>query len=108
MTDDDWRSGTEACVGMFFNGQGITNPGPRGERVVDDSFLLLLNASPEPRKWVISGAWGEAWNQVLDTASGEALVDGNDNGEGDELRGELVVTERSVVLLRRTEAATGW
>jgi glycogen operon protein len=107
MTDDDWRSGNEACVGMFFNGEGINQPGPRGERVVDDSFLLLLNASPEPRKWTISGTWGEAWCPVLDTASGEPPVDGNGNGDGDadELRGELVVTERSVVLLRRIEQA---
>ena len=109
MTDDDWRSGNEACVGMFFNGEGITNPGPRGERVVDDSFLLLLNASPEPRKWTISGAWGEAWRPVLDTASGDppAARNGNGNGECDELRGELVVTERSVVLLRRIGPASG-
>ena len=109
MTDDDWRSGNEACVGMFFNGEGITNPGPRGEHVVDDSFLLLLNASPEPRKWTISGMWGEAWRPVLDTASGEPPLDGNANGdgEGDELRGELVVTERSVVVLRRSELASG-
>jgi hypothetical protein len=44
---------------------------------------------------------------VLDTASGEPPVDGNGNGDGDgdELRGELVVTERSVVLLRRSESA---
>jgi hypothetical protein len=77
--------------------------------VVDDSFLLLLNASPEPRKWTISGTWGEAWRPALDTASGEPPLEGNGNGdgEGDELRGELVVTERSVVLLRRSESASG-
>jgi isoamylase len=106
MTDDDWRSGSEASVGMFFNGDGITSPGPRGERVVDDSFLLLLNASPEPRKWTVSGPWGEAWRLVLDTASVEPPLeaDGNGDADGDELRGELVVTERSVVLLRRIES----
>jgi glycogen operon protein len=103
MTDNDWRSGHEAAVGMFFNGEGITSPGPRGERVVDDSFLLLLNASPEPRKWSISGTWGDAWSLVLDTSSGEPPVDGNGNGSGDELRGELVVTDRSVVVLRRVD-----
>ena len=105
MTDDDWRSRHEACVGMYFNGEGITSPGPRGERVVDDSFLLLLNASPEPRKWTISGAWGEAWHLVFDTAAGGPPADGgaNGNGDGDELRGELVVTDRSVVLLRRAD-----
>ena len=105
MTDDDWRSRHEACVGMYFNGEGITSPGPRGERVVDDSFLLLLNASPEPRKWTISGAWGEAWHLVFDAAAGGPPADGgaNGNGDGDELRGELVVTDRSVVLLRRAD-----
>ena len=36
---------------MFLNGQAITSPGPRGERIVDASFLVLINASPEPRKW---------------------------------------------------------
>ncbi len=109
MTDDDWRSGHEACVGMFFNGEGIASPGPRGEHVVDDSFLLLLNASPEPRKWTISGTWGEAWRPVLDTASGEPPLEanGSGDGDGDELGGELVVTERSVVLLRRGGSANG-
>ncbi|MGH9110750.1 MAG: hypothetical protein ACRDZN_00355, partial [Acidimicrobiales bacterium] len=79
MTDDDWRSSSEACVAMFFNGDAITSPGPRGERVVDDSFLLLVNASPEPRKWTISGTWGDAWRAVFDTASGDA-PQGNGGG----------------------------
>jgi hypothetical protein len=44
---------------------------------------------------------------VLDTASGESALDanGSGNGDADELRGELVVTERSVVLLRLIESA---
>ena len=42
---------------------------------------------------------------MLDTASGEPPVEANGNGDADELRGELVVTERSVVLLRRSEPA---
>jgi hypothetical protein len=63
--------------------------------VVDDSFLLLINASPEPRKWTISGPWGETWHCVLDTA------DGPPDEMDEELRGDLVLTDRSVVLLRR-------
>jgi isoamylase len=118
MTDNDWRSSNEACVAMFFNGDAINSPGPRGERVVDDSFLLLVNASPEPRKWTISGTWGETWRTVFDTASGDAPLPnsagagagaGNGNGEaaGEVLRGDLVVTDRSVVLLRRVIASAG-
>ena len=110
MTDADWRSGHEPCVGMFFNGEAITSPGPRGERLVDDSFLLLVNASHEPRKWTIGDVWGGAWLPVLDTATGEPpLVDANAHANGadgaDEVRGELVMTERSVILLRRVDGA---
>ena len=95
MTEADWTEHHETCVGMFLNGEAITSPGPRGERIVDDSFLLLINASPEPRKWRVSGPWGETWRCVLDTADGPPAE------ADDEIRGDLVVTDRSVVLLRR-------
>ena len=37
------------CSAMFLNGEEIAAPGPRGRRVVDDSFLLLFNAHHEDR-----------------------------------------------------------
>jgi isoamylase len=95
MTETDWTQHPETCVGLFLNGEAITSPGPRGERVVDDSFLLLINASHEPRKWTVSGTWGEVWHLVLDS------TDGSPAEADDEIRGELAVTDRSVVLLRR-------
>jgi glycogen operon protein len=102
MTESDWNEHRETSVGMFLNGEAITSPGPRGERVVDDSFLLLINASPEPRKWVISGPWGERWACVLDTAAEPATApEGRPAEAYDEVSGDLVVTDRSVVLLRR-------
>jgi glycogen operon protein len=39
-----WQTGPPA-LGMFLNGESIISPGPHGERIVDDSFLLLFNAS---------------------------------------------------------------
>jgi glycogen operon protein len=96
MTEADWTEHHETCVGMFLNGDAIAAPGPRGERVVDDSFLVLFNASAEPRKWTISGPWGEQWVRVLDTAC--------DRGEPEDpepVQGDLVVTDRSLVLLRQ-------
>jgi len=30
---------------VFLNGAAITEPDPRGERIKDESFLLLFNAS---------------------------------------------------------------
>jgi len=98
MTEADWNEHHETCVGMFLNGEAITSPGPRGERVVDDSFLVLFNASSEPRKWTISGHWGDTWERVLDTA-----LDGPDPDGDEPLRGDLILTDRSVVVLRKLD-----
>ena len=45
MTRDDWESG-DRIVGMFLNGEEIAAPDEKGERIVDDSFLLFFNAAP--------------------------------------------------------------
>jgi len=95
MTEADWNEHHETCVGMFLNGEAISSPGPRGERVVDESFLVLFNASSEPRKWTVSGPWGETWERVLDTA-----LDGPDPDGDEPVRGDLILTDRSVVVLR--------
>jgi len=65
---------------------------------VDDSFLVLFNASSEPRKWTISGHWGDTWERVLDTA-----LDGPDPDGDEPLRGDLILTDRSVVVLRKLD-----
>jgi glycogen operon protein len=97
MTEADWTEGHQTCVGMFLNGQAITSPGPRGERLRDDSFLVLINASPEPRKWSISGPWGDRWHRILDTTNGPPE-------EGDEeVAGEVELGDRSILVLRRLE-----
>ena len=99
MTEDDWNQHRETCVGVFLNGQAIMSPGPRGERIEDDSFLLLINASPEARKWTVSGSWGERWAVVIDTAAEPAIVtDGTA-----EVAAQILVHERSLVLLRRID-----
>ena len=50
MTSRDWEHG-EAVLGMFLNGQAILTPGPRGEEIEDDSFVLLFNAHNEDREF---------------------------------------------------------
>jgi isoamylase len=101
MTEADWTEGHQTCVGMFLNGQAITSPGPRGERILDDSFLVLFNASPEPRKWSISGPWGDRWHRILDTTNGPPE-------EGDEeVAGEVELADRSILVLRRLETDAG-
>ena len=44
MTHEDWGAAFGKCVAVFLNGEAIPEPNARGERVVDDSFLLCFNA----------------------------------------------------------------
>ncbi|NUN96826.1 MAG: glycogen debranching protein GlgX, partial [Candidatus Omnitrophica bacterium] len=68
MGDDDWMAGFALSIAIFLNGDAIPDPDPRGERVVDDSFLLLVNAHSEPLQFTLpAAAWGERWCAVLDT-----------------------------------------
>jgi glycogen operon protein len=69
MTDDDWAVGFAKSLTVFLNGDAITEPDPRGERIRDDSFLLLFNASELDLKFTVPPErYGQQWAKVLDTA----------------------------------------
>jgi glycogen operon protein len=87
MTEDDWAVGYASSLTVFLNGEAITSPGPRGERIVDDSFLVLFNAYGEPMTFVIpDGLGGSEWEIELDSSSNPdrgAAVASNDKWEVD-------------------------
>jgi isoamylase len=95
MTEQEWVSGHVRCLGVFLNGEAIGEPGPRGERVTDDSFLLLLNGAPERVAFVLPDErWAPAYDLELDTADDARGAAGFKAGSTIDLGG------RSVVLLR--------
>ncbi len=68
MTAGDWHISYAKSLMVYLNGEAITEPGPRGERIVDDSFLLLINAHHENMPFTLPGEeFGTAWLPVLDT-----------------------------------------
>jgi glycogen operon protein len=70
MTDNDWQTGYARSLTVFLNGDAITEPGPRGETVRDDSFLLLFNANREPVTFTVPGSrFGPGWEVVISTAT---------------------------------------
>jgi isoamylase len=97
MTKNDWESG-ERTVGMFLNGEEIAAPDEKGQRVLDESFLLLFNAHHEDVTFTLPNRrFGEHWSLVLSTLEPDAEPN---SLEVDALE-ELVVGGRSLVLLRR-------
>jgi isoamylase len=70
MTDSDWHTGYARSLGVFLNGDAITEPGPRGDAVRDQSFLLLFNAHRDTVTFALPPRrFGDAWDVLADTAT---------------------------------------
>ncbi|MCW5802070.1 MAG: glycogen debranching protein GlgX [Deltaproteobacteria bacterium] len=73
MTDDQWEQELLRTVQVFLDGHGIAVPDTRGNAIVDDTFLIVFHASPEPATITLPApSWGAAWRRVLDTVRGFA------------------------------------
>jgi isoamylase len=95
MTVTDWGS-DERALAVLLNGDAITEPGPRGEAIVDQSFLLLFNAADRPVTFTLPAADpAAAWDVVADTATPEPAA-----GDPRPAASQLTVTSRAVVVLR--------
>ncbi len=95
MAQYDWQA-NEPCLGVFLNGDEISDRRQDGEHVRDDSFLVLLNSGAEPVTFRLPPSrFGRRWMLELSTYDLEA----------EELiyrhRQEIVLPSRSLVLLRR-------
>ena len=97
MGDRDWGSSHPKSLGMLLNGDLIPDRTSRGERVVDDTLLMLLHSNHEDADWQVPTGWGDRWEVVLDTATPEEEPGGRRLAGGETLR----VVARSLVLLRR-------
>ncbi|PKV88579.1 glycogen debranching protein GlgX [Streptomyces sp. TLI_146] len=99
MTQQDWQSASAKALTVFLNGNAISEPGPRGERISDDSFLLMFNASAETIDFLVPVNHGRQWQVVVDTGRREGVPP----GEGAKVTaGERVtLVGRSLTVLRR-------
>jgi glycogen operon protein len=97
MTGRDWEHG-EAVLGMFLNGDAIPTPGLHGERITDDSFVLLFNAHGEARDFVLPPRrMGSRWALELCTEDPEAEPRSREYAA----RERIALPDRSITILRR-------
>jgi isoamylase len=98
MSEEDWDSGFGRAVAVFLNGNGLTDVDSRGERVVDDSFVLCFSAHDEAIAFSLPPKdYGSGWQVVIDTAH----VD-HDEDKVYEAGAGVSVGPRALVVLRRT------
>jgi isoamylase len=96
MGDEDWDSGLVNSVGVFLNGEAITDRDRRGQQVTDDSFLLLFNAHSGSVDWSLPGQWGKRWEAVFDTSAGDREGESFDAGLTVPVAGHCVVVFRRI------------
>jgi len=100
MTDRDWSTPYARAMMVFLNGDAISEPGPRGEPVRDDSFLILLSAHHEPLTFTLPAArFGRRWAVTLDSAAGRV---GEAGGAEHRAGGQIALASHSMMALRRT------
>jgi glycogen operon protein len=69
MTDDTWSSPDVRCLGVRLNGDAIDEVDERGNRIVGDTLVLILNAGEQPVAFTLPAtAPEERWEALIDTA----------------------------------------
>ncbi len=98
MTSEDWDNYFGKSIAVFLNGEALHEPDARGERVVDDSFLLCFNAHENELEFVApEGDYAHEWTAELDTTDPTGASDLVVNaGE------KISLPARSVLVLRKT------
>jgi glycogen operon protein len=96
MTDEAWDAGYVRCLGVRLAGDVIAEVDERGEKLVGDTMLLLLNAHHEPIPFALPATREEHhWEVILDTA-----VSQNQTAMATPAPAKYPLQERSLVVLR--------
>jgi glycogen operon protein len=99
MTDEDWNNPAARCLGLRLAGDAIDEVDPKGERIVDDTLLILLNAHHEGIPFILPAHRRKLrWEVLLDTRAGKLKRRLLRGGEAYDLEA------RSLALLRLPEA----
>ena len=94
MTGADWAAGYAKSMAIYLNGQQIVGTDARGQRLTDDSFLILLNAYWEPETFSIPVGLAARWAPIVDTTQDAGPPAGVQDG------GQIRLQGRSLVVLR--------
>ena len=102
MSDEDWNAGFVKCLGVRLAGDLINDVNERGEPIVGETLLILLNGHWEPIPFTLPMTRDPeaVWDRILDTADTVEEPKQFDGGQ------EYPLQDRSfVVLAARPPAA---
>ncbi len=69
LQDGHWFDPSLHTIAMYLDGRGLRHRDARNQRIVDDSYLLVLHAGTEPISVNLPGSpWATRYTAVLDTS----------------------------------------
>jgi len=97
MEEQNWGEGFAKSLGVYLPGEGIRCVGPKGEKIIDQSFYIIFNAHYEPLDFTLPGeTLGKLWIKVFDTRY-PTIQEEHDYKAGQKFQ----VEARSLVLMRK-------
>ncbi len=95
MSDEDWNAGFVKCLGVRLAGDLVNDENERGEPIVGETLMFLLNGHWEPIPFTLPPIRepGHVWDRIFDTA------DTRDEPMEFDGAGEYPLQDRSFVLL---------
>ena len=94
--EDEWHAGFIKTLTVFLNGEEILASTRQGEKILDDSFLLMFNPHYEPLEFALpEGLRDRRWKLLIDTKEG--FVKRRKTYKKED---EVPVAARSLVVLR--------
>ncbi|MDQ1719956.1 MAG: isoamylase [Pseudonocardiales bacterium] len=100
LNDGQWFDRDLRTIGMYLDGRGLRHRGPRGELIVDASYLLILNSGDGTVDFMLPGLpWAGRYQVVIDTTE----VGGDDGSSSSVDAGSSIAIEARSVLLLKVE-----
>jgi isoamylase len=75
MSEEEWNSPFVRCLGMLVSGDPADIVDEHGQRIQDDTFLLLINAHYEAIPFVLPGEENLEWELILDTTNEHGFLE---------------------------------
>ena len=103
MQGSDWNQPERAVIGLLLSGEALDWRDAKGDNVIDDTFLILLNGSHDDVTFTLPSAeWGAKWACRIDTSQ-DTLSDGATLEAG----ARLSLPSHSLVVFKRTVPVRG-
>ena len=104
MTQECWDDGDALALGVYLDGSDAPDTGPDSQPLLDDDFLVLVNAWWEPLEFTIgNGRRGLEWIAEIDSFDPASV--GSADAPQRQASDRVTVGPRSVLVLRGPRAA---